>query len=179
MPLLRGRRGDDDSGTKYQMREKMFAIGDDYRIETDGGARVFKVNGKALRIRNTLVLAAGGVGADPAIRAEARRLALAWLDDHAAVPAESVSTVLALAALDGDEALYDRFAAALETEADRRNRRRLIGGLSSFHDPDLVRRTLGLLLDARFDPREVLTSLETRFWTPASFSDPPAADAWR
>ena len=55
MPLLRGRH-DDDGGTKYQMREKLFAIGDDYWIETDGGERVFKVNGKALRIRDTLVL---------------------------------------------------------------------------------------------------------------------------
>jgi uncharacterized protein YxjI len=55
MPLLRGRRGD-DGGTKYQMREKMFSIGDDYWIETDGGQRAFKVNGKALRIRATLVL---------------------------------------------------------------------------------------------------------------------------
>ena len=59
MPLLRGRR-DDDGGTKYQMREKMFAIGDDYWIETDGGERVFKVNGKALRIRDTLVLETPG-----------------------------------------------------------------------------------------------------------------------
>ena len=55
MPLLRGRRNGED-GTKYQMREKMFAIGDDYWIETDGGERVFKVNGKALRVRDTLVL---------------------------------------------------------------------------------------------------------------------------
>jgi uncharacterized protein YxjI len=55
MPLLRG-RGGGDGGTKYQMREKMFSIGDDYWIETDAGRRVFKVNGKALRIRETLVL---------------------------------------------------------------------------------------------------------------------------
>jgi uncharacterized protein YxjI len=41
---------------KYQMREQMFAIGDDYWIETDTGQRVFKVDGKALRIRKTLVL---------------------------------------------------------------------------------------------------------------------------
>jgi uncharacterized protein YxjI len=54
MPLLRGRAG--DGGTKYQMREKMLAIGDDYWIETDGGERVFKVNGKAFRIRDTFVL---------------------------------------------------------------------------------------------------------------------------
>jgi uncharacterized protein YxjI len=37
------------------MREKMFAIGDDFWIEKDG-ERAFKVNGKALRIRDTLVL---------------------------------------------------------------------------------------------------------------------------
>ena len=41
---------------KYQMREKMFAIGDDYWIETDSGQPAFKVDGKALRIRKTLVL---------------------------------------------------------------------------------------------------------------------------
>ena len=55
MPLLRGRRGD-GGGTKYRMREKMFAVGDDYWIEDDAGERAFKVNGKALRIRDTLVL---------------------------------------------------------------------------------------------------------------------------
>ena len=59
MPRLRGRH-DDDGGTKYQMREKLFAIGDDFWIETDGGERAFKVNGKALRIRDTLVLETPG-----------------------------------------------------------------------------------------------------------------------
>jgi uncharacterized protein YxjI len=54
MPLLRGRR--DDGGTKYRMREKLFAIGDDYWIENEAGERAFKVDGKALRIRDTLVL---------------------------------------------------------------------------------------------------------------------------
>ena len=38
------------------MREKMFAIGDDYWIATESGERALKVNGKALRIRDTLVL---------------------------------------------------------------------------------------------------------------------------
>ena len=59
MPLLGGRR-DEDGGTKYQMREKMFAIGDDYWIETDDGERAFKVNGKAFRIRDTFVLESPG-----------------------------------------------------------------------------------------------------------------------
>ena len=55
MGLLRG-RGRDDGGTTYRMREKVFAIGDDFWIENDAGERAFKVDGKALRIRDTLVL---------------------------------------------------------------------------------------------------------------------------
>jgi uncharacterized protein YxjI len=54
MPLLRGRR--DDGGTKYRMREKVFAIGDDYWVEDEEGERVFKVDGKAMRIRQTFIL---------------------------------------------------------------------------------------------------------------------------
>jgi uncharacterized protein YxjI len=40
----------------YQMRQQMFAIGDDFWIENGAGQRLFKVDGKALRIRKTLVL---------------------------------------------------------------------------------------------------------------------------
>ena len=55
MGVLRG-RGRDDGGTKYRMREKVFAIGDDFWVENDEGVRAFKVDGKALRVRDTLVL---------------------------------------------------------------------------------------------------------------------------
>jgi uncharacterized protein YxjI len=48
-----GRRGD---AARYQMRQKMLSIGDDYWIENDAGERVLKVNEKALRLRNTLDL---------------------------------------------------------------------------------------------------------------------------
>ncbi|MCK4899660.1 MAG: LURP-one-related family protein [Anaerolineales bacterium] len=36
------------------MREKMVSIGDDFWIENQGGQKVFKVDGKALRVRDTL-----------------------------------------------------------------------------------------------------------------------------
>ena len=49
-------RHDEQGGTRYQMREKLFSIGDDFWIETEEGERAFKVNGKALRIRDTFVL---------------------------------------------------------------------------------------------------------------------------
>jgi uncharacterized protein YxjI len=44
----------DGGNTHYQMREKMVSIGDDFWIENEQGQKVFKVDGKALRIRNTL-----------------------------------------------------------------------------------------------------------------------------
>jgi uncharacterized protein YxjI len=50
------RRHDEPAGTRYQMREKLLAIGDDFWIETENGDRAFKVNGKALRIRDTFIL---------------------------------------------------------------------------------------------------------------------------
>jgi uncharacterized protein YxjI len=50
------RRHDEPEGTRYQMREKVFAIGDDFWVETDGGDKAFKVNGKALRARSTFIL---------------------------------------------------------------------------------------------------------------------------
>ena len=42
-------------GNHYQMRQKMVAIGDDFWIENDHGQKVFKIDGKALRVRQTLV----------------------------------------------------------------------------------------------------------------------------
>ena len=54
MGLLR--RNDKSDWVKYRMQDKLFSIGDDYWIETDGGERVFKVDGKAVRFRDTLVL---------------------------------------------------------------------------------------------------------------------------
>lgn len=41
--------------TRYQMRQRMFTIGDDFYIEDDNGRRAFKVDGKALRVRSTLL----------------------------------------------------------------------------------------------------------------------------
>jgi uncharacterized protein YxjI len=38
------------------MREKLLSIGDDSWIEDESGRRAFKVNGKALRLRKTLVI---------------------------------------------------------------------------------------------------------------------------
>ena len=48
-----GRSG--SGGNRYQMRQKMVAIGNDFWIENEQGQKVFKVDGKALRVRQTLL----------------------------------------------------------------------------------------------------------------------------
>ena len=45
---------------KYQMRQKLAAIGDDSWIEDEHGTKVFKVNGKAMRMRDTFELEDAG-----------------------------------------------------------------------------------------------------------------------
>ena len=47
-----GKRG--SGNTRYQMREKLVSIGDDFWIENGQGQKAFKVDGKALRVRKTL-----------------------------------------------------------------------------------------------------------------------------
>jgi uncharacterized protein YxjI len=43
------------SNNRYQMREKLVSIGDDFWIENGAGQKAYKVNGKALRVRQTLI----------------------------------------------------------------------------------------------------------------------------
>ena len=40
---------------RYKIRQKMISIGDDFWIENQEGRKVFKVDGKALRLRKTLI----------------------------------------------------------------------------------------------------------------------------
>ena len=63
--MLRGHReerrderetfGRGGNATRYQMRQRMVSIGDDFNIENERGERAFKVDGKALRVRSTLI----------------------------------------------------------------------------------------------------------------------------
>ena len=41
--------------TRYKIRQNLISIGDDFWIENQEGRKVFKVDGKALRLRKTLV----------------------------------------------------------------------------------------------------------------------------
>jgi len=42
------------SAIRYKMRQKIFALGQDFYIENEAGQKVYKVDGKVLRVRDTL-----------------------------------------------------------------------------------------------------------------------------
>ena len=54
--LNRRHHQDGPVAQRYQMREKLLSIGDDYWIENASGERAFKVDGKAVRLRDTFEL---------------------------------------------------------------------------------------------------------------------------
>ena len=46
----------DEAALRFQLRERLLSIGDDYWIENGQGQRAYKVDGKAFRLRDTWVL---------------------------------------------------------------------------------------------------------------------------
>jgi hypothetical protein len=105
----------------------------------------------------SLVLYIARGGSDPALQAEARRLALAWLDDRSAIDASMATDVLEAAAAHGDRALFDRYKATLASAKERRDRKRLYAALATFPDPQLAAEAFALRLSPQSDPREADT----------------------
>jgi uncharacterized protein YxjI len=50
----REERREEREATRYQMRQRMISIGDDYEIQNDRGEGVYHLDGKALRVRKTI-----------------------------------------------------------------------------------------------------------------------------
>jgi uncharacterized protein YxjI len=92
------------------MREKLLSIGDDYWIENDRGERAYRVNGKALRVRQTFVLEDAS-GAEVA-RIQERKLSIR---DKVAIERRGDRAATVRKALVG---LRDRYAIDVEHGAD-------------------------------------------------------------
>ncbi len=92
------------------MREKLLSIGDDYWIENDRGERAYKVNGKALRVRQTFVLE--DVSGAEVARIQERKLSIR---DKIAIELQGDRAATVRKALVG---LRDRYAIDVEHGAD-------------------------------------------------------------
>ena len=110
-------------------------------------------------LRPQLIETVGEEGEDPQLAAEARKLAGAWHSNRAAVSAEMVPAVLALAAAHGDRAFFDQLRSAARATQDRADRQRMLGALGSFRDPALAGEAQALVLSDDLDPRETFAML--------------------
>jgi aminopeptidase N len=95
------------------------------------------------RRRATLMALVGGAGDDAEIQRQAQALAAEYIAMPDAVSDALAPTVLRIAALSGDAALYDTYLAQLDTLDARPGQYfQFFGALSWFRDPALVTRTL-------------------------------------
>jgi len=117
--------------------------------------------------RNELVGFVALEADEPGLQAEARRLALRWLDDRTAVSADMVGDVLEVAARHGDRALFDRFRAAAKVAPQRRDRGRLYFAFGGFVDPALLKEAFALTLDPSLDFRETVYTFYAALGTDA------------
>ena len=105
-------------------------------------------------LRAALVPFVAGQGEDPALVAEARKLAGEWLETGKGVDSDMLGGVLSTAARFGDRAYFDRLLSHLEKTTDRQLRRSMIVALGSFRDPKIAEAALDLLIHSRIDMRE-------------------------
>jgi aminopeptidase N len=93
--------------------------------------------------RGTLLHLVGVVGNDPAVQNTARELALRYVADPRSIPATMATSVLQVAAVGGDERLYQRYREELKKPGVQPEQYyRYFNALSWFSDPALVKRTL-------------------------------------
>jgi alanyl aminopeptidase len=107
-------------------------------------------------LRETLVPFVTNEGDEPALVAEANRLASAWLKDRSAVDSLMVPAVLGSAARHGDSELFQSYVAEARKSKDRRERFRLLSSLGLFRDPVVVPQALAVTLSNDFDARETV-----------------------
>ena len=122
--------------------------------------------------RATLLMLVGVVGNDRGVQQRARELALRYLDDPRSLSPSLAPTVLQVAAVEGDRALYDRYVAQLHAlTADPEEYYRFFNALSWFRDPALTRATLDLVLSPAVrtqDTGTLISALLARPWSRAA-----------
>ena len=118
-------------------------------------------------VRATVLTTLGQVGRDPEVLAMSRRLALWYLANPLAIDPSLADTVVNLAALEGDAALYDDFLAATKTAKSPEEYYRFLFALARFSDPALLTRTLEYALTPNVRGQDFGTLLNAVMTNPA------------
>jgi alanyl aminopeptidase len=106
------------------------------------------------QLRQLMLNLALNEGRDPALHAEAVRLARGWLKNRESLTPDLTGSVLSGAASSGDESLHESFLSALKKSTSRDERAYLMNAISSFRDATLASKTRSLVFDTSFEPIE-------------------------
>ncbi len=97
------------------------------------------------------------IGRDPWIRSRARSFTRSFLEDPAAADEETLGLLLPIAALEGDEALWEALVAITADTPSPALRNTVVRSLARFEDPILLRRSFDLVLDGRLRAQDYRT----------------------
>ena len=118
--------------------------------------------------RGTLLALVGVTGNDPGYQKRARELAGKYIADRASLPGTLAPTVLRVAAISGDAALYDEYVAQVgKLAADPEEYYRFFNALPLFRHPALVKRTLDFAISPAVrtqDTGTLIAGLLGRAW---------------
>jgi len=124
------------------------------------------------RIRSNVIYALGYAGRDPEILAEARRRVDRYLDEGTALDPGLATTLLHLAAINGDAPLYEKYVTRMTGGGKSRDEQiRFRNSLAYFSDPALRKRTLDYATstDVRTqDAPDIISALMARPWAAQS-----------
>ena len=119
--------------------------------------------------RAALAMLVGVGGNDPEVQRRARDLALGYMKDPDSLPPSLAPTILQVAAVAGDRALYDQYVAQLARLGSQPEEYyRFFNALSWFRDPGLVKASLDLSISPAIrtqDTGTLIAALLARPWS--------------
>jgi aminopeptidase N len=118
-------------------------------------------------LRGILFYTLGHDARDPQVLAQARKIADQVIADPASVNREMAATAMRLAAINGDEAYYDKLMAALKNPKSPEEYYMFLYSLNRFENPQLLQRTLDFSISPDVRSQDALQLLSGVMQNPA------------
>lgn len=119
-------------------------------------------------LRAELFALVGLYGRDPAILAQARQIAEKYLADPSSLDPTLGRTALAIAARNGDSALFDQLQKIYETSTNPQIQQHSLYLLATFEDPTLARRSLDYAVSGKVRNQDAIFQIAAALQLPAT-----------
>ena len=106
-------------------------------------------------LRPRLIGWLGNYGRDEEVRGHCRAIAEAYMNDPKSTDASLAGVALRVAAIDGDQAAYDRFKSLFETAEVPADRSRYLSAMGRFHDPKIQDQAMEYVFSGKVRPNEM------------------------